>query len=162
MELRSYDAARAPVNSKFKHLLDAVPFFYSPLRWILERYRCREIHSQPQSAWREAEMKRFGMVIRLKPGCAKEYRKYHTAVWPQVIAKMRECNIVNYSIYFKDDMLFSYFEYHGEDMKTDWAKMAADTKTQEWWAVVGPLQEPLATRKEGEWWAEMEELVHLD
>jgi hypothetical protein len=24
------------------------------------------------------------------------------------------------------------------------------------------MQEPLATRKEGEWWAEMEEVFHLD
>jgi L-rhamnose mutarotase len=107
-------------------------------------------------------MKRFGTVIRLKPGCVGAYREYHAAVWPEVIAKMQECNIANYSIYFKDDILFSYFEYHGADLKTDWAKMAAHTKTQEWWAVVGPLQEPLATRKEGEWWAEMEEIVHLD
>jgi L-rhamnose mutarotase len=107
-------------------------------------------------------MKRFGMVIGLKPGCVEDYRKYHAAVWPEVIAKMQECNIANYSIYRKDDMLFSYFEYHGTDLKTDWAKMAAHPKTQEWWAVVGPFQQPLATRKEGEWWAEMEEIVHLD
>jgi len=28
--------------------------------------------------------------------------------------------------------------------------------------VMKPMQEPLATRKEGEWWAEMEEVFHLD
>jgi len=59
-------------------------------------------------------------------------------------------------------MLFSYFEYHGSDMEADWAKMAADPKTQEWWAIVQPLQEPLLTRKNGEWWAEMDEVFHLD
>jgi L-rhamnose mutarotase len=75
---------------------------------------------------------------------------------------MRECNIANYSIFFKDDRLFSYFEYKGEDLKSDWDKMAADPRTQEWWAVVGPLQEPLTTRKEGEWWSEMEEIFHMD
>jgi L-rhamnose mutarotase len=107
-------------------------------------------------------MKRFGMTIRLKPGCSDTYRRYHAAVWPEVLEKMRECKIANYSIYFKDDILFSYFEYHGSDLKTDWAKMAAHPKTQEWWAVMGPLQEPLATRKDGEWWAEMEEILHLD
>jgi len=25
-----------------------------------------------------------------------------------------------------------------------------------------PMQEPLPTRKQGEWWAEMEEVFHLD
>ena len=42
------------------------------------------------------------------------------------------------------------------------AKMAADPKTQEWWDIMMPMQEPRSTRKEGEWWAEMEEVFHLD
>jgi L-rhamnose mutarotase len=108
------------------------------------------------------EMKRFGMVIKLKPGSADAYRGYHSAVWPEVIDKIQECNIRNYSIYFKDDILFSYFEYHGADLKADWDKMAAHPKTQEWWGVIKPLQDPLTTRKDGEWWATMEEIFHLD
>ena len=42
------------------------------------------------------------------------------------------------------------------------AKMAADSTTQEWWDVCMPMQEPLDTRKKGEWWAEMEEVFHQD
>jgi L-rhamnose mutarotase len=78
------------------------------------------------------------------------------------LSKIRECNIRNYSVFFKDNMLFGYLEYHGVDIKEDWAKMAADPKTQEWWAIMGPMQEALETRKQGEWWAEMEEVFHLD
>jgi L-rhamnose mutarotase len=107
-------------------------------------------------------MKRFGMAIRLKPGSAQAYRQYHAAVWPEVLEKIKDCNISNYSIYFKDDLLFGYFEYHGNDLAEDWARMAAHRKTQEWWAVMEPLQEPLETRNPGEWWAEMEEVFHLD
>ena len=107
-------------------------------------------------------MRRFGMAIKLKPGSADAYRDYHAAVWPAVLEMIKDCNISNYSIYLKDDFLFSYFEYHGSDAKSDWAKMASHTKTQEWWAVMEPLQDPLATRKQGEWWAEMEEVFHLD
>jgi L-rhamnose mutarotase len=106
-------------------------------------------------------MKRFGMMIRLKPGSEEAYKRYHAAVWTEVLEKIRECNIRNYSIYFKDGVLFSYFEYHGSDLKSDWSKMAAHAKTQEWWAMMAPMQEPLSTRKEGEWWAEMEEVFHL-
>jgi len=107
-------------------------------------------------------MKRFGMVIKLKPGSAEEYRVYHAAVWPEVLKCIHECNLRNYSIYFKDDYLFSYYEYFGNNIKADLEKMAADPKTQEWWALVGPLQDPVPTRKEGEWWADMEEVFHLD
>jgi len=28
--------------------------------------------------------------------------------------------------------------------------------------VMQPMQQPLATRKPGEWWAEMEQVFHLD
>jgi L-rhamnose mutarotase len=42
------------------------------------------------------------------------------------------------------------------------AKMAADPTTQKWWAVMEPMQQPLETRAPGEWWAEMEEVFHLD
>lgn len=107
-------------------------------------------------------MKRYGMVIGLKPEAEQKYREYHAAVWPDVLAMIHKCNIRNYSIYLKDGMLFSYFEYHGDDFAADMAKMAADKTTQEWWAVMMPMQAPLETRKEGEWWADMEEVFHVD
>jgi L-rhamnose mutarotase len=57
---------------------------------------------------------------------------------------------------------FSYFEYTGTDLTADMEKMAADQKTQEWWAITNPMQTPLANRAEGEWWASMEEVFHHD
>ena len=107
-------------------------------------------------------MERMGMVLRLKAESVESYKQYHAAVWPEVLAMIHACNIRNYSIYFKDGYLFSTFEYHGQDFKADMAKMAADKKTQEWWAIMEPMQEPLATRKDGEWWARMEEVFHVD
>lgn len=107
-------------------------------------------------------MKRVGSVLKVRPEKFEEYKRYHQAVWPEVLQKITECNIRNYSIYHKDGYLFSYFEYVGSDYEADMAKMAADPKTQEWWALMKPLQEPLPTRREGEWWAEMEEVFHHD
>jgi len=107
-------------------------------------------------------MKRYGMAIRLRPGMLDEYKRLHAAVWPDVLAKIAQCNIRNYSIYHKDGWLFSYFEYDGEDFAADMAKMAADETTQKWWDVCKPCQQPLETRAEGEWWADMEEVFHCD
>ncbi len=42
------------------------------------------------------------------------------------------------------------------------ARMAADPKTQEWWAIMKLMQQPLETRGEGEWWAAMEEVFHME
>ena len=107
-------------------------------------------------------MKRYGMMIRLKPEKIDEYKRLHAAVWPDVVKTIRDCNIRNYSIYLKDGYLFSSFEYCGEDFAADMAKMAADPVTQHWWKLTAPCQEPLATRKQGEWWASMEEVFHCD
>jgi L-rhamnose mutarotase len=107
-------------------------------------------------------MKRYGLVIRLRPEKYEEYKQLHAAVWPGVLAKISECGIRNYSIYYKDGFLFSYFEYHGEDFAADMARMAADPETQQWWDVCKPCQEPLETRTPGEWWADMEEVFHCD
>ncbi len=107
-------------------------------------------------------MVRYGQLIGLRPGKLAEYRKYHAKVWPEVLAKITDCNIRNYTIFHKDDMLFAYFEYVGTDFEADMAKMAADPKTQEWWAIMKPMQDPVKTRRQGEWWSDMEEVFHLD
>lgn len=107
-------------------------------------------------------MKRYGSVIKIKPKKLEEYKKIHANIWPEVAKMITECNIRNYSIFHKDGFLFSYFEYIGEDYKSDMAKMATDLTTQRWWDICMPLQIPLETRKKGEWWAEMEEVFHQD
>jgi L-rhamnose mutarotase len=102
------------------------------------------------------------MVIGLKPDAEQRYKEYHVAVWPGVLETIRQCNIRNYSIYLRDGMLYSYFEYHGTDFRADMAKMAADPTTQKWWSIMEPMQSPVPGRKEGEWWASMEEVFHMD
>lgn len=107
-------------------------------------------------------MKRFGSVIKVRPEKLEYYKYLHANPWPSINKMIKECNIQNYSIYFKDGFLFSYFEYVGEDYEADMAKMKADPETQRWWKETDPCQEPLDTRAPGEWWAQMEEVYHLD
>ncbi|WP_018755736.1 L-rhamnose mutarotase [Paenibacillus terrigena] len=107
-------------------------------------------------------VKRYGNVIKVKPEKLEEYKMLHADVWPDVLKMIHACNIRNYSIYYKDSYLFSYFEYIGEDFKKDMAKMAADPVTQKWWELCDPCQEPLKARLNGEWWASMEEVFHTD
>lgn len=107
-------------------------------------------------------MRRFGQTIRLKTEGADEYIRLHAETWPGVLAKIKECNISNYSIFRKDDMLFAYFEYTGNDFTADMNCMAADSETQRWWDVVKPLMEPIETCEPGEFWANMSEIFHIN
>jgi len=107
-------------------------------------------------------MKRYGMVIGLRPEAETLYREHHANVWPEVLAMIRECHIGNYSIYLHDGKLFSYFEYTGSDFDADMARMAADPATQRWWALMKPMQDPLPGTLPGQWWTEIEEVFHTD
>ncbi|HWR54790.1 MAG TPA: L-rhamnose mutarotase [Bryobacteraceae bacterium] len=107
-------------------------------------------------------MQRYGWVIGVDPQAIEQYKACHAAAWPEVLEMIHRCNVRNYSIYLKDDLLFGYYEYHGQDHDADMQKMAADPKTQEWWRLTAPMQRPLATRKPGEWWAAMQEVFHAD
>lgn len=105
---------------------------------------------------------RKGWVIKVKPEKLEYYKMLHANPWPSVVSMLKECNIRNYSIYYRDGYLFSYLEYTGEDWEEDMAKMAADSATQVWWEETDPCQEPVESAQEGEWWVDMEEVYHLD
>ena len=115
----------------------------------------------------EPRVQRYGMVIGVRPDKIEEYKRLHAAVWPEIISKLREVNVRNYSIYLAEVergkwYLFGYLEYTGSDFKADMARMAADPKTHEWWKLTDPCQEPVPTRKEGEKWAAIEEVFHME
>jgi L-rhamnose mutarotase len=107
-------------------------------------------------------MKRFGQVIKLKKERIDEYKKLHAQTWTEVLKAISKSNIKNYSIYLKDETLFAYFEYHGNQFEKDMKEMAAKPTIQKWWDACKPCMLPIETREEGEWWANMEEIFHHD
>lgn len=106
-------------------------------------------------------MKRYGSVVRLRPEKEAEYRRLHAAAWPEVLDRLSRSNIHNFSIFLRDGLLFSYYEHDGEDHDADVAAIAADPRTQEWWALTDPCQQRWDTCPESQW-APMEEVFHHD
>lgn len=107
-------------------------------------------------------VQRFGTVIQLRPEREEEYRALHAAVWPTVLDTLKDVNVRNYTIFLRDGLLFSYLEYTGDDWAVDSARMASHPDTRGWWTFTDPCQQPVATAANGEWWAPMEEVFHLD
>lgn len=125
---------------------------------ILTFFSC----SAPKDHNNKKTVKRYGWVIKVKPEKLEFYKELHANPWPEVNAMIKECNIQNYSIYYRDGLLFSYLEYTGDNFESDMKKMAADSITQEWWKLTDPCQEPVESAEEGVWWANLEEVYHLD
>jgi L-rhamnose mutarotase len=105
---------------------------------------------------------RHAAVIRLRPEREPEYRQLHAEVWPDVLAALRQAHVSNYSIFLRDEYLFSYLEYTGEDFATDMENVANDPATRRWWTLTAPCQLPLQSAAVQEWWSPAEELFHLD
>jgi L-rhamnose mutarotase len=106
-------------------------------------------------------VQRFGSIIGLKPEYEERYIILHKHTFPGVLKRIHDSNIRDYSIFLREGRLFSYFEYQGQDYDEDMQNIGRDTITQEWWKLTDPMQEPIQDRKEGEWWASMDEIGHF-
>lgn len=109
-------------------------------------------------------MERRAQIIRLNADAIAEYKRIHADVWPDVLKTIQACHIKNYSIFLREpeNLLFAYFEYHGDDWEADMVNMAADEATQRWWAITDPMQSKLGSCVDGEWWAPAEMVFHQD
>ncbi len=109
-------------------------------------------------------MKRFGQILGLEVTRLEEYRRHHVKIWPEIEEAIREAGIRNYSIFYREGLLFAYFEYHGADSEFDerMARLAKAPRMREWWDIMEPMQRPFLDRKPGEWWTTMTEVFHQD
>ncbi len=110
------------------------------------------------------KIQRMGHVIAIRPEKIAEYKKLHAAAWPDVLAMIKACHIHNYWIYLREpeNLLFSHWEYSGDDFAGDMARMAAHEPTRAWWALTDPCQQPLASAAAGEKWSPLEEVFYAE
>ncbi|MFZ1063225.1 MAG: L-rhamnose mutarotase [Acidimicrobiales bacterium] len=106
-------------------------------------------------------LKRAGWVIQLRPGAREQYRRLHENVWLEVRNRMHEAGIERYTIFVRDNLLFSYMEYRGEFDDVQ-AFIESHDETQRWWKLTEPLQNPLESADPGEWWVRMDEVIDLN
>lgn len=50
-------------------------------------------------------MTRHAFTMKLKPGCAAEYRKRHDEIWPELSALFTDAGISDYSIFLDEPSL---------------------------------------------------------
>jgi L-rhamnose mutarotase len=110
------------------------------------------------------EVKRVGMVIKIKPEYIEEYKALHADSNAGVRDLLLEANMRNFSIFLHqlDDgnwYEFGYYEYTGDDFEADMAKLDKHPRNIEWLELCDPMQIPL----EGyDGWAEMEQVYFND
>ncbi|KIJ63276.1 hypothetical protein HYDPIDRAFT_113245, partial [Hydnomerulius pinastri MD-312] len=98
-----------------------------------------------------------------------EYKKVHSAVWPEVLDALRKHHVEDYSInhYPPLQLLIATFKYTGDNYEADMKAIGEDKKTQEWWTVTDPMQESFNEGATGSgrdipWWTEVEEVFRFE
>ena len=113
-------------------------------------------------------MKRYGRVIGIKASDVEKYQALHASVWPEVLTEIKKACIQNYSIYMHPMdggqwCIFTHFEYTGDDLQADMAKIRNNPKARAFMKLCLPLFSPLDCRKDKEnLWGTMEEVFYLE
>jgi L-rhamnose mutarotase len=100
-------------------------------------------------------------LVNVLPEKREQYFELHSAVWPDVQARIAASNITNYSIFIEVDLRVAYFKYVGSDFESDVALIAADPITREWWSHTDPCQVPFPSAEPGQMWRDAQEVWHL-
>ena len=107
------------------------------------------------------EVRRIGMVIKLKPASVQDYLELHAASHPGVRDLLLKYHLTNFSIFLQqignEYYEFGYYEYTGFSWEEDLAKLAEEQRNIDWLKLCDPMQIPL----EGEnGWAVMKQVIY--
>ena len=107
-------------------------------------------------------MKRISFLLKVKPDKIDEYKKFHQAVWPEMLAALRRTGWHNYSLFMRaDGLLFGYFETP-ESLESALAGMAKEEVNARWQEFMAPFFEGLGGAHADQGLVVLEEVFHLD
>ena len=106
-------------------------------------------------------IKRYGMVIKLKPEKKDYYIKNHQNVWPEILKELKKIKINNYSIFLKEDFMFGYLEYEGNNFDKDMAEMENIPIVKEWTELMIDCFNPFPNNESNNSWVLMDQIFYM-
>ena len=91
-------------------------------------------------------MQKHAFRMQLNPGMANEYRRRHDAIWPELVALLRDAGVRDYSIHLdpETDALFAVL-WRTDDHRMD--DLPAHPVMRRWWAHMADI---MATQPDGD------------
>jgi|TARA_B100000959_G_C14992649_1_gene628663 L-rhamnose mutarotase len=107
-------------------------------------------------------VKRYGMAVRLKEDKRELYIKNHQNVWPEVLNELKKIKVKNYSIFLKEDFLFGYLEYEGNNFDKDMEEMFKIPIIKKWETLSISCFNPFPGNEDNDSWVLMDEIFYLE
>ncbi len=104
-------------------------------------------------------MPRVAFRLRLKPGAIEGYERDHKNVWPELLAKLKDVGISDYSIFRRDQDLVLVMQVN--DFDAAWDALAGDAVNLRWQKEMAKYFEPVPGIKPGERFAMMKEVFYM-
>lgn len=106
-------------------------------------------------------MNRYCFQLHVDPTRLDEYRERHRAVWPEMLAALRDTGWSNYSLFLRDDgLLIGYVE--SQDLEAAQAAMADTDVNARWQDWMAPLFVDLPGEHADESLQLLPEVFHLE
>jgi L-rhamnose mutarotase len=104
---------------------------------------------------------RYCFLLQVRPDRLDEYRERHRAVWPEMLAALRDTGWRNYSLHLRPDgLLVGYVE--ADDLAAAQRAMAATEVNARWQGEMAPFFTGLDGRPPDEGVLLLEEVFHLE
>ncbi|GHE48196.1 L-rhamnose mutarotase [Sphingobacterium griseoflavum] len=84
-------------------------------------------------------MEKIAFKMKLKPGKRAEYEIRHAAIWPELVALLKENGIADYTIFFDEesDSLFAVQRLNGNSSQ----ELGQTEVVQRWWKYMADIME---------------------
>ena len=105
--------------------------------------------------------KRYAMAVKLKDEKKEFYLKNHRNVWPEVLEELKKIKIKNYSIFLKEDFMFGYLEYEGNNFDEDMTQMGKIAIVDKWTKLMIDCFNPFPNNEENNSWVMMNEIFYM-
>ena len=107
-------------------------------------------------------VKRYGMAIKLKPEKKEYYIKNHQNVWPEILSELKKIKVKNYSIFLKEDFMFGYLEYEGNNFDKDMEEMEKIPIVKKWTNLMIDCFNPFPNNEDNNSWVLMDQIFYLE
>lgn len=129
---------------------------------VLILFSCTSKDNSIDKEWHK-NVKRVGMVVKVKKDKLEEYKKLHADSNPGVRDLLSQYGMRNFSIFLvqmADSAWyeFGYYEYWGNNLEDDMAKLAEEPRNKQWLELCDPLQEGILPDQQG--WKQMDRLYY--
>ena len=107
-------------------------------------------------------VERYAMAVKLKDEKREYYLENHQNVWPEVLSELKKIKVKNYSIFLKDDFMFGYLEYEGDNFNQDMTEMQKIPIVEKWTNLMINCFNPFPGNEDNNSWVMMDEIFYME